>query len=167
MREGTQFAAARVAVEARRRNGRRKKVVEVGAVQNVSEGRPGGLRSEQRLEDTSLTVLVVDDQPEVLEASAALLRVLGFKVLSADSGEAALDILRMVPGIDVMLTDVVMPRMDGLTLANQARQVAPGTKVILMSAYAMPALRALIASSQFEVLAKPFRSPDLARVLRS
>ena len=97
----------------------------------------------------------------------ALLRLLGFNVYSASSGAAALDMLGKVPGIDVMLTDVVMPQMDGLTLANRAMQVAPKTKVVLMSAYAVPALGALIASSQFRVLSKPFKAPDLARALRS
>jgi CheY-like chemotaxis protein len=113
------------------------------------------------------SILVVDDQPDVLETSADLLRMLGYKVFSADSGEAALRVLRETRGIEVLLTDVVMPHMDGLTLTQHARSTAPEIKVILMSGYAVPDVHAAIREDdRIGFLLKPFNVPDLARVLR-
>ena len=113
------------------------------------------------------TILVVDDEPDVLETSAEILRMLGFEVSVANSGEAALQVLGETPGIDILLTDVVMPHMDGVTLAHHARRLAPDLKVILMSGYVLPYLHAAIRESKdFQFLAKPFQVPDLARILR-
>lgn len=113
------------------------------------------------------SILVVDDQPDVLATSAELLRILGYEVFSASSGEAALQVLRETQGIEILLTDVVMPRMDGLALAQHARRTAPGIKVILMSGYAVPDVHAAIREGdRIAFLSKPFNVPDLARVLR-
>jgi DNA-binding NtrC family response regulator len=93
--------------------------------------------------------------------------MLGFAVFSADSGAAALRVLRETPGIEVLLADVVMPHMNGVTLAHHAKGLAPDIKVILVSGYALPELHSAIAQSeQFHFLAKPFKMADLARMLR-
>ena len=113
------------------------------------------------------TILVVDDQPDVLETSAELLRMLGFAVFSADSGVGALHVLRETPGIEVLLTDVVMPHMNGVTLAHLAKGLEPDIKVILVSGYALPELHSAIdQTEEFLFLAKPFKMADLARMLR-
>lgn len=113
-----------------------------------------------------LSILVVDDQAEVLESTVELLQALGFEALSADSGEAALRLLQEEPGIEVLLTDVVMPGMDGVTLAQHAKRLSPTMKVILVSGYASPELQSAIAKGEnFQFLAKPYRVQDLARML--
>ena len=114
---------------------------------------------------SAASVLVVDDHADVREATGALLTLMGFRVFCADCGEAALQVLRKAPDIEVLLTDVVMPRMDGLALARQAKKVAPRIRIVLMSGYAQPCLHASIARSHFPVLAKPFKAPDLARAI--
>lgn len=114
-----------------------------------------------------LSILVVDDQADVLETTVELLQALGFEFIRATSGEAALRLLQKEPGIEVLLTDVVMPGMNGVTLAQHAKRLSPTMKVILVSGYASPELQSAIARGEnFQFLAKPYRVPDLARILR-
>ena len=84
----------------------------------------------------SETILVVDDEPEMLSLVADSLELKGYTVLRAlDPGEA-LEMARMSSKpIDLLLTDIVMPPMDGVKLANELRAIRPGVKVLLMSAY--------------------------------
>jgi PAS domain S-box-containing protein len=113
-------------------------------------------------------VLIVDDQPEVLDMTKELFRTLGFEVLAANSGAEALDLLRRSPDVLLMLSDVVMPGMDGVQLAKQARNLVPALKVILASGYVNPALDAMNQNlGGFYFLPKPYRMADLVRTLRS
>ena len=67
----------------------------------------------------------------------------------------------------VLLTDVVLPNMDGLTLAHKAKKLATDLKVLLMSGHTLPHVHAAIREhSDFHFLAKPFQLRELARVLR-
>jgi CheY-like chemotaxis protein len=81
------------------------------------------------------TILVVDDDPDVNDTVAAVLTNGGHSVLSAANGKKALAVLEDGPAIDLMLTDVVMPEMDGVTLSYSARALRPGLPVIFVSAY--------------------------------
>jgi CheY-like chemotaxis protein len=113
-------------------------------------------------------VLIVDDQPEVLDMTKELFRTLGFEVLAANSGAEALDLLRRSPDVQLMLSDVVMPGMDGVQLAKHARSLVPTLKVILASGYVNPALDAMNQNlGGFYFLPKPYRMADLVRTLRS
>jgi len=80
------------------------------------------------------TVLVVDDDRAGLESVRLVLEREGFRVLGAESGREALDVLR-AESVQVVLTDLMMPGMDGIDLLKAIRQVVPGTDVILMTAY--------------------------------
>jgi PAS domain S-box-containing protein len=81
------------------------------------------------------TVLVVDDEVDLLDIARAYLEDLGFKVFTAESGKQALEILGSHDEIDVLLSDVVMPRMSGTELVEQARKVKPEISVIYASGY--------------------------------
>jgi PAS domain S-box-containing protein len=112
-------------------------------------------------------VLVVDDQPEVLESAVALFEVMGYDVLSASSGEQALAILERTPEIEVLFTDIVMPGMDGLALGRAARKVVPGINAILVTGYPDASLDLAAADRcEFHLVRKPFRMAEIARVLR-
>jgi len=92
------------------------------------------------------TVLVVDDDDEVRAIAVQIVRTLDFRVIEANGGEAALEILRGPTQVDLLFTDIVMPNLSGLELALLAKQVRPDLKVIYTSAYAFggaesPALR--------------------------
>jgi CheY-like chemotaxis protein len=112
-------------------------------------------------------VLVVDDEPEVVDAAAALFEVMGYEVLSAGSGEQALSILEGTPDIDVLFTDVVMSGMNGLTLGRAARDINPGVNVILVTGYPPMSLHYSSADTGgFHLVRKPFRMAEIARMLR-
>jgi CheY-like chemotaxis protein len=83
----------------------------------------------------SLSILVVDDNPSMATSLVDVLDVTGFQVYLANSGSEALAILQSHP-VDVMLTDVRMPDMDGLALYRKTRQPYPRLITMLMTAYA-------------------------------
>ena len=112
-------------------------------------------------------VLIVDDEPEILVAAVALFRMSGFEVLSADNGMAAIQILKRNAGIKLLLTDVLMPRMDGVTLGREARRLVPGIKVILVSGFPTFAMEVHEGKpEEFQFLLKPFLMSELAIVMR-
>lgn len=110
-------------------------------------------------------ILVVDDNAEILETIAVQLTNLGYKVIVAPDGAAALDILSSVGDIDLLLTDVVMPGgMNGSQLAVEARRLRPGLKVLFTSGYFEVALvRGGMLDAGAHVLAKPYRKHQLAQ----
>lgn len=96
---------------------------------------------------------------------ARALRGKGYTVLEASSGEAALAVLDSYGGdIDLLITDVVMPQMDGATLVANVRKDRPGLMVIFMSGYAEDAFRKnLDPTVAINVLPKPFNLAQLAQ----
>lgn len=81
-------------------------------------------------------ILVVEDDPDVREAAATILGERGHEVLAAASGEEALREVRRTGGIDLLFTDIVMPGIDGFTLARLVKQERPDIKVLYTTAYA-------------------------------
>jgi two-component system, cell cycle sensor histidine kinase and response regulator CckA len=115
------------------------------------------------------TVLLVEDEPGVRTLVEAVLRKLGYTVLVADCGEAALGIWADYPGnIDVLLTDVIMPRMSGGDLAHRLRGANPSLKILFMSGYTddMIASHGILAG-ETQLIQKPFTAEALGRKLRS
>jgi PAS domain S-box-containing protein len=110
------------------------------------------------------TVLVVDDQPDVLEMVAEIFRTLGFEVLTASDGRAALNVLTREAHIDLLFSDVVMPGMNGIQLANEVKDRFPGMKILLASGYPPPEAGDL---KEFDFLAKPFTMAEIAKKLRA
>ena len=87
------------------------------------------------------TILVVDDEPFVLDVVEAFIEQLGHKVLLASSGHEALEVAREYDGkVDLLLTDVMMPKMNGLELAKTVVTDNPDVKVIFMSGCLQPAI---------------------------
>ena len=111
-------------------------------------------------------VMIVDDQPEVLEVSSELFRLLGFEVLVAGSGQEALDAVQRTPNVQLILSDMLMPGMNGVQLALEARKLIPGIKVILSSGYIDPAIHNEVTLAGFHFLSKPYRIGDLVKKLR-
>jgi CheY-like chemotaxis protein len=115
------------------------------------------------------TVLIVEDEPDVLEVAVEIFRSLGYDVLTAPDAPAALEILQRDRHIDVLFTDVVMPKgMTGLDLARQARELRPELRVLLASGYPMSALPqggAWLDEASF--ISKPYRWTELNDKLRS
>jgi PAS domain S-box-containing protein len=116
----------------------------------------------RRLRTTSRTVLVVDDEPEVLELASEILKRVGYSVLEAADGAAALEISRLHEGeMHLLLTDMVMPGMSGRDLAERLRALRPGLPVLYISGYVQDATaRAVLVSEHSAFVAKPF-TPEL------
>ncbi|HMP89356.1 MAG TPA: PAS domain S-box protein [Kiritimatiellia bacterium] len=81
-------------------------------------------------------ILLVEDEPIVRDLSRRILSERGYRVVTMENGLKGLEYFRQHPGeIDVILTDIIMPRMSGLVLARSARQIKPDVKVLFMSGY--------------------------------
>lgn len=109
------------------------------------------------------TILLVDDDSIVRESVAEMLDTLGYRVLEASDGRAALDVLHGDSHIDLLLTDVVMPGgMGGQQLAEEARRIRPGLPVLLASGYAKGLVeRGDATGTADNLLFKPFRMNQL------
>lgn len=105
------------------------------------------------------TILLVDDEELVRIGTAEMLGDLGYKVIAAASGAEALRILRNSDSPDLMITDYLMPGMNGVELAEHAQQLAPGMEVLLITGYSTIAEG---PGAAIHRLAKPFRQSDLA-----
>jgi len=110
------------------------------------------------------TILLVEDEDPVRSFAARALRLRGYNVLEANGGETALEIVRNHPRpIDLLISDVVMPGMDGPTLVRAARRVRPEMRVLFMSGYAEQAFRKNDQKlDDIDFLPKPFGLKQLA-----
>jgi CheY-like chemotaxis protein len=111
--------------------------------------------------DQSRKILVVDDDPDVREVLVESLKYFGFSVVEAGSGEEALPLLESADDIGMLITDVRMPGMSGLELADRARRRDLGLKVIVISGYFLP------QSVGERFLKKPFHMHELASAIRA
>jgi PAS domain S-box-containing protein len=123
---------------------------------------------DNALRDTD-TVLIVEDEPDLMEVAAELFRSIGYEVLTAGNGHDAIDILKRRGDIDLLFTDVMMPNgMNGIELARFTRKLCPGVKVLLASGYPLPALKAEHGNfDDFALMSKPYRLSELAKKLRA
>lgn len=117
------------------------------------------------------TVLLAEDEPAVRDLVRHVLDGLGYRVLVANDGQEALEAATdpCAPAIDLLLTDVVMPRLGGRELAERLRTIRPGLRVLFASGYAvqspLPA-DGLPAGSRDGYVQKPFSPSDLALRIR-
>jgi CheY-like chemotaxis protein len=102
------------------------------------------------------TVLVVEDETDVREMIAKALRDLGCSVLEAEDGPAGLRIVQSHEPVDLLVTDVGLPGLNGRQLADAARERRPGLPVMLITGYAGKALDDAALAPGMEVLRKPF-----------
>ena len=112
------------------------------------------------------TVLLVEDEAMVRVVAERALARNGYTVLVAENGEAALEILDREPRIDLMISDVVMPTMDGPTTVRAARRKHPELPILFISGYAEEQLRKSIDIPNVSFLAKPFSVQELAETVR-
>lgn len=110
------------------------------------------------------TILLVEDEEAVRSFAARALRMRGYNVLEAGGGEEALEIVKSdQQTIHLVITDVVMPNMDGPTMVRHVKQLKPDLRVIFMSGYAEEAFRRNDQSSEdIHFLPKPFGLKQLA-----
>jgi CheY-like chemotaxis protein len=115
------------------------------------------------------TILVVEDDPAVLEYVTEVLKDLNYQVLRAPEGASAVKILESgADAIDLLLTDVIMPGISGRVVADQARRLKPGIKVLFMTGYSQ---NAIVHHGRLDpgvnLIQKPVTPPELANRVRS
>jgi PAS domain S-box-containing protein len=140
---------------------------------------PVVVNSDQRVEDAASragipmvakpgeTILLVDDEEEIVNVTSSHLRNLGYTVLGCTGAEAALDWLNGSERIDLLFTDIVMPGgINGIDLAERGLRLRPELKVLLTTGYARVKDRKIMEHWNDRLLAKPYGSAELSRRLR-
>jgi two-component system cell cycle sensor histidine kinase/response regulator CckA len=112
------------------------------------------------------TILLVEDEAMVRAVAERALTRQGYQVLTATNGEEALELLEEGAEIDLLISDVVMPTMDGPTLVRAARAKYPDLKILFMSGYAEEQLRKSIDIDRVSFLPKPFSVQQLGQAAR-
>jgi two-component system cell cycle sensor histidine kinase/response regulator CckA len=113
------------------------------------------------------TLLIVEDEASIRGLIFQILEPLGYHLIAADSGEEALSVLQTFNGtIDLLLTDLIMPGINGRQLAEKAEELFPAIKVILMSGYSDDLLQNRGVGHPVELLAKPLTPLKLAQAIR-
>jgi response regulator RpfG family c-di-GMP phosphodiesterase len=111
-------------------------------------------------------ILVVDDEPQIRDILATALRRDGFRVTSRACAREALDDLRGAAGVELLVTDLKMPDMNGLDLIREARRLDPAIGSVLITAFAsMETAVSALRSGADDYLMKPFGLDDLRRVV--
>jgi signal transduction histidine kinase/ActR/RegA family two-component response regulator len=118
----------------------------------------GDESSDSTARTVTETVLLVDDEEALREVTRRILSGNGYHVLMAANGRQAIEIAKSHDGpIELLLTDVIMPAMQGPTVANAVRELRPDIRVLFMSGHAQPVLEAeAVLGTEFRLLEKPF-----------
>jgi CheY-like chemotaxis protein len=125
---------------------------------DAAEDQPHSLKLAQG----SGNILVVEDEAQLLDANAEFLRSIGYSVICASSGIEALELAAKAPRLDLVISDVVMPRMNGREFADRLLEMRPNTKVLFVSGYADDVvLLAGISTLGTPYLQKPFSLKQL------
>ena len=107
-----------------------------------------------------IRILLAEDDESMRVYLARALERVGYSVVSVDRGTAALPLIEN-ERFDLLLTDIVMPEMDGIELAQKASTIAPEMRVMFITGFAAVALKAGKAAPEAKVLSKPFHLRDL------
>ncbi|MES2301471.1 MAG: response regulator [Pseudomonadota bacterium] len=107
-----------------------------------------------------IRILLAEDEEAMRTYLARALENAGFSVASVDRGTAAVPLLER-EHFDLLLSDIVMPEMDGIELAQRCAEISPTTKVMFITGFAAVTLKANREAPQARVLSKPFHLKDL------
>jgi DNA-binding NtrC family response regulator len=125
-------------------------------------------RTSQETAATAKTLLLVDDEPMVRDIEAQILRLQGYTVLEAGNAAEALRVAASTAAIHLLITDFVMPGVDGLELSRRFREVHPKTPVLMVSgSFDLLHGKRDEDLNRVELLAKPFVFDDLLSKVRS
>jgi len=117
-------------------------------------------------ERTDVTILLVEDEPAVRTAAVRILRAAGYTVFEASSPASAIELGRSEPGIDLLVTDMVMPGMSGRDLSKVLRGERPDLGVVYMTGYSE---ELVMRDSKLDgpLLQKPFTRESLLLIVRT
>jgi two-component system cell cycle response regulator CpdR len=107
-----------------------------------------------------IRILLAEDEEAMRTYLSRALENAGYEVVAVDRGTAALPLLE-TGGFDLLLSDIVMPEMDGIELAQRCAELSPQTKVMFITGFAAVTLKASREAPRAKVLSKPFHLKDL------
>ncbi|MEO1046781.1 MAG: response regulator [Pseudomonadota bacterium] len=110
--------------------------------------------------NTAPRILLAEDEDAMRSYLARALTNAGYNVEAVDRGTAAIPLLE-AEDFDLLLSDIVMPEMDGIELAQRCAEISPRTKVMFITGFAAVSLRASREQPSAKVLSKPFHLRDL------
>ncbi|CAN5193875.1 response regulator [soil metagenome] len=119
-----------------------------------------GLLRKQGVTGTMVRILLAEDDDAMRQYLSRALEKSGYEVVAVDRGTAAVPLIES-DRFDLLLTDIVMPEMDGIELAQHAAAIAPDMRVMFITGFAAVTLKAGKAMPQAKVLSKPFHLRDL------
>lgn len=114
------------------------------------------------------TILLVDDEPEILKSLGEILNRFGYDVIARTGGQSALSVVSDGAKIDLVITDYRMPGMDGLEFLNALRQKNSTVPVIVLTAYgAVESYLKSLSLGVFEYINKPIKAKELGRIVQA
>jgi two-component system, cell cycle response regulator CpdR len=124
-------------------------------------GRTSAATQARDRDDDMTRILLAEDDDAMRAYLVRALERSGYSVVAVDRGTAALPLIEAGEHFDLLLTDIVMPEMDGIELAQKAAIIAPTMRVMFITGFSAVSLRAGQALPQAKVLSKPFHLRDL------
>jgi len=134
-------------------------------IQHTDRQHPGEKNKPSQQINQYDSILIVDDEAALRELTGVVLEQHGYKIFYAENAKAALKILAE-ENINLMLTDVIMPGMNGYQLASEVNKKYPQIKIIIASGYNDESQSQQTHNSLYQYLDKPFRSGDLLKSIR-
>ncbi|RMG69986.1 MAG: response regulator, partial [Nitrospirae bacterium] len=128
---------------------------------------PDGSDGSEELPCGEESILLVDDEEMIRSTGRMILENLGYQVTTAQNGREALEIFRSDPDrFDLVLSDLIMPEMRGTVLYRELKRIRPDVKFVLITGYGIHEVPPELRGEFHAVVEKPFRTTELARVLR-
>jgi DNA-binding NtrC family response regulator len=114
------------------------------------------------------TILLVDDEPSVLNFCQRILRLGGYAVIAAGSGIEALRLIEnSTEKIDLALLDLMMPGMNGIELGQHVQRGNPGVPIVLMTGYGPAEIARVVGDNPYRIIWKPFKTDSLLRMIEN
>lgn len=110
-------------------------------------------------------ILVAEDDEDLREMVCGILAAKGYRTVAAPDGRQALDLLARGEPVDLLFTDIIMPKLNGLALAQKARDLRPELRILYTSGYVSNACEPQTALGQADLLRKPYRPPQLLQAV--
>jgi two-component system response regulator GlrR len=114
------------------------------------------------------TVLIVDDEPGILDVLEQTLSSAGYAVIPKPDAEAALDVIEEGARVDLAITDNLLPGMKGAELVDELKQRKPSMPVIMLTAHgSVQSYIQMISKGVFEYINKPIQAKELRRIVKA